>query len=149
MFIVSGSIRRRLRRAQRLSQVLDISRSTNLRPAAVCRLRINCWSNRRLLWIRSWPNLPSTSLQFSVSVRVLWKLQGCCWASVETLQRDFLASSVSLSVLAPVVSKIIKSELRSRLRRLFFLATSAMLHVCPCWHFSDVGDQADGVGSSG
>jgi hypothetical protein len=37
---------------------------------------------------------------------------------------------VSLSVLAPVVSKIIKSDLRSRLRAAFLLATSAMLHVC-------------------
>jgi hypothetical protein len=39
--------------------------------------------------------------------------------------------------LGPVVSKIIKSELRSRLRAAFLLATSAMLHVCS-WHFSDM-----------
>ena len=37
-------------------------------------------------------------------MRVLWNLQGRCWASGETLQRDFLATWVSLSVLAPVVS---------------------------------------------
>jgi hypothetical protein len=49
---------------------------------------------------------------FSVPVRVLWNLQGR-WARGETLQRDFLTTWVSLSVLAPVVSKIIKSELRS------------------------------------
>jgi hypothetical protein len=42
-------------------------------------------------------------------------LQGRCWASGETLQRDFLATWVSLSVLDPVVSKIAKSDLRSRL----------------------------------
>jgi hypothetical protein len=39
--------------------------------------------------------------------------------------------------LGPGVSKIIKSELRSRLRAAFLLATSAMLHVCS-WHLADM-----------
>src|SRR6266436_6044742 len=86
------------------------------------------------LLVQSSAAMGSITAQSTVHIPAIFRTRASIMelASEQRNLTKGLFSYMSLSVLAPVVSKIIKSELRSRLRAAFLLATSAMLHVCSC-----------------